>query len=161
MINYKTKLIETGGRMLALCFASVKREAFFPELNGILWMCAHCFCLYPDTQTGSADGNLQLNGCRSCHPGSQGHQPPLPNQCTSSLHKQNTLLVYIHLRLFVSSLKTCALLIPGAEIDWVAFCLFYISKQVHRREGIALDPAYWSILLLSRQAEMPTKWNSC
>lgn len=116
-------------------------------------MCTQCFCLYPDTQTVSADGNPQWNGCRSCHPGAQGHQPPLPNKCTSSLHKQITLLVYIHLRLYVSSPKTCALLIPWAETAWVAFSLFYISIQALWKEGIALDPMYWLIPLLSRQAE--------
>lgn len=121
---------------------SKEREAFFLELNVILWRYTQCFCLYPDTQTVSADDHPQLNSYRSCHPGSQGHQSPLPIKYTSSLHKQNTLLVYNHLRLYVSSPKTCALLIPRAETGCVAFCLFYISKQVHRKAGIALDPMY-------------------
>lgn len=150
MINYKTKLIETGGRMSALCFASVKREKHssqrrwefkwdFMDVRSLFLPVSR----YPDRFCWRQPA---IEWLQKCHPGSQGHQPPLPNQCTSSLHKQNTLLVYIHLRLFVSSLsKLVPYLFQELKlIELPSVCFTSLNKCTGEKESLWILRTDWS-----------------
>lgn len=131
-------------------------------MSGVLWTYTHCFSLHP---AGSADSSLfelVMKNCRSCHPESQGYQPLLSNQYTSSHHKQSSLLVHIHLRLFGPSL--CLSLCPAYpdSWNWLSCLLFFKSpdKCTWEKRSLWILFTDWSLCKIGSWSESPVKWNS-